>query len=132
MENRRKYINNKKAYFSKVVKNMDLKDSIKNSKINEHEISINEFTHDKFSEIFDLDEQISEKNLLGWIELIENAKLHNAVKQLSVEDQIFISYIVKDCKTQKQISNIYKINQSCVSNKLNKIIRILKNYMFKK
>ena len=130
MENRRKYINNKKAYFNKVVKNMDLKDSVKNSKINEHEISINELTHDKFSEIFDMDKQISERTLLGWIELIENPKLHNAVKQLSLEDQIFISHIVKECKAQTEISKLYCITQPAISLRFNKIIKKLRFKIF--
>ena len=97
---------------------MDLKDSVKNSKINEHEISINELTHNKFSEIFDMDKQVSERTLLGWIELIENAKLHNAVKQLSLEDQIFISHIVKDVKTQREMSQIYNVTHQNINKKV--------------
>ena len=70
---------------------------------------------------------LEEKNLLGWIELIENQKLYKAVKSLSVEDQTFISYIVKECKTQSEISYFYNLSQSQVCCKFNKILRILKN-----
>ncbi len=41
-------IKNEIAYFHKVIKNMDLKDRVKKSKINEHEISIEEIIYDTF------------------------------------------------------------------------------------
>ena len=47
-----------------------------------------------------MDKHLEEKTLLGWIKLIENQKLYEAVKGLSTEDQIFISYIVRENKTQ--------------------------------
>ena len=125
-------IKNKIAYFHKVIKNMDLKDNIKRSKIDEHEIPVEEIMYDAFSNEFDVDKQLFEKNLLGWIELIENENLHKAVKSLSIEDQIFISYIVKECKTQQELASKYGINQSSVKNRFGKILRILKNLMSKK
>ncbi len=53
--------------------------------------------YDNFSDDFDVNKQFQDKNLLGWIELIENENLHKAeaVKSLTIEEQIFISYIVK-------------------------------------
>lgn len=125
-------IKNKIAYFHKVIKNMDLKDSVKKSKINEHEIPVEGIMYDAFSNEFDVDKQLFEKNLLGWIELIENENLHKAVKSLSIEDRIFISYIVKKCKTQQELASKYGINQSSVKNRFDKILRILKNLMSKK
>lgn len=125
-------IKNGIAYFHKVIKNMDLKESIKSSKINEYEIPIEEVMYDNFSDKFDVDKQLFEKNLLGWMELIENENLHKAVKSLSIEDQIFISYIVKECKTQQELASKYGINQSSVKNRFGKILRILKNLMSKK
>ena len=70
---------------------------------------------------------LEEKNLLDWIELIENPKLYEAVKNLSVEDQTFISYIVKECKTQSEISYFYNLSQSQICRRFNKILRILKS-----
>ena len=61
-----------------------------------------------------------------------NEKLHKAIKNLSIEDQIFISYIVRECKTQQELASKYGINQSSVRNKFNKILRILKNSIFRK
>ena len=131
MKNRRD-IKSEMAYFYTVIKNMDKKDSIKNSKIQEHEVSIEDVVYDKESENIDIEKQAFEENLLGWIELIENEKLHKAIKNLSIEDQIFISYIVRECKTQQELASKYGINQSSVRNKFNKILRILKNSIFRK
>lgn len=125
-------IKNEIAYFHKVIKNMDLKDNIKSSKINEYEIPIEEVIYDAFSSEFDVDKQLFQTSLLGWIELIENESLHKALKSLSIEDQIFISYIVKECKTQQELASKYEINQSSVKNRFDKILRVLKNLMFKK
>ena len=132
MGNHHDNIKNEIAYFHKVIKNMDLKDRVKKSKINEHEISIEEIIYDTFSSGFDVDKQLFQTSLLGWIELIENEKLHKALKNLSIEDQIFISYIVKGCKTQQELASKYGINQSSVKNRFDKILRILKNLMSKK
>ena len=111
---------------------MDSKDNIKNSKIREHEISLKEIIYDNFSDDFDVDKQLFEKNLLGWIELVEHENLHTALKSLKIEDQIFISYIVKECKTQQELASKYGINQSSVKNRFSKILRILKNLLSKK
>lgn len=51
-------IKNEIAYFHKVIKNMDLKDNIKSSKINEYEIPIEEVIYDAFSSEFDVDKQL--------------------------------------------------------------------------
>ena len=42
MNNRHENIKNELAYFYKVIKNMDIKDNIKQSKINEHETPLDE------------------------------------------------------------------------------------------
>ena len=111
MGNRRNNIKNEIAYFYTVIKNMDTKDNIKKSKVKAHEISLEEIIYDNFSDDFDIDKQFLERSLLGWVELIENENLHKAIKSLSIEDQIFISYIVKECRTQQELSRIYNIAQ---------------------
>lgn len=128
MKNRRD-IKSEMAYFYTVIKNMDKKDSIKNSKIQEHEVSIEDVLYDKESENADIEKQVFEENLLGWIELIENEKLHKAIKNLSIEDQIFISYIVKECKTQRELAEVYKMAQQNVSKKFSKIIEKLRKIL---
>ena len=130
MKNRRD-IKSEMAYFYTAIKNMDKKDSIKNSKIQEHEISIEDVIYDKESENIDIENQAFEKNLLGWIELIENENLHSAIRNLSIEDQIFISYIVKECKTQEELSKKYKVTQSAICQRFCKLIKTMKKEFLK-
>ncbi len=129
MKNHRNDIKNEIAYFYKVIKNMDSKDNIKNSKIREHEISLQEIVYDNFSDDFDVDKQAAEQSLLGWIELIENENLHKAVKSLSIEDQIFISYIVKECRTQRELSKIYKVDHRTIGRKFEKILNVIRKFL---
>ena len=93
------------------------KDNIKQSKINEHETPLDEILYDQFSVGENMDKHLEEKTLLGWIELIENQKLYKAVKGLSIEDQIFISYIVKEGRTQQELEEIYKVSHRAIGQK---------------
>lgn len=104
------------------IKNMDTKDNIKKSKVKAHEISLEEIIYDNFSDDFDMDKQFLERSLLGWVELIENENLHKAIKSLSIEDQIFMSYIVKECLTQRELSKIYKVNHRTIGRKFERIL----------
>ncbi len=67
MRNHRNDIKNEIAYFYTVIKNMDTKDSIKKSKVNEYEFPLEDVMYDNFSEDFDVDKQVAEQSLLGWI-----------------------------------------------------------------
>lgn len=58
-----------------------------------------------------MDKHLEEQNLLGWIELIENPKLYEAMKSLSIEDQVLLSYIVKKGKSQRKLPLIYALAQ---------------------
>ena len=129
MINRNEDIKNEIAYFYKVIRHMDIKDSIKQSKINDHEAPLAEILYDQFSVDENLDKHLEERNLLGWIELIENQKLYKAVKNLSIEDQIFIIYIVKEGRTQRELSTMYKIAHQNISKKFEKIIKKLSQHL---
>ena len=126
MINRNEDIKNEIAYFYKVIRHMDIKDNIKQSKINEHETPLDEILYDQFSVGENLDKLLEERNLLGWIELIENPMLYEAVKTLSIEDQIFISYIVRERKTQRELSQTYKIAHQNIGKKFEKILEKLR------
>ena len=132
MGNRPDNIKNELAYFYKVIKNMDSYDDTKKSKIQKHEIPIEEVIYDEFSNTSDVDKQLFQTSLLGWIELVENENLHKALKSLKIEDQIFISYIVKECKTQRELAQIYKVNHRTVGRRFQKILNIIKKFLFKK
>ena len=127
MKNRYKSIKNELTYFYKVIKNMDIKDNIKQSKINECETPLDEILYDQFSVGENMDKHLEEKTLLGWIELIENQKLYKAVKGLSIEDQIFISYIVKKGLTQQELEEIYKVSHRAIGQKYQRLIKKIKN-----
>ena len=123
MGNRPDNIKNELAYFYKVIKNMDLYDDTKKLKIQKYEIPIEEVIYDKFSNTSDMDKQLFQTSLLGWIELVENENLHKALKSLKIEDQIFISYIVKECKTQRELAKIYGIAQKNICKKFERLIK---------
>ena len=129
MIRRRNNIKNELAYFYKVIKNMNIKDSIKQSKINEHETPLDEILYDQFSVGENMDKHLEEKTLLGWIKLIENQKLYEAVKGLSTEDQIFISYIVRENKTQQELAEKYRISQQNISKRFSKVSKRLRQLL---
>ncbi len=132
MGKRSKGIKNELAYFYKVIKNMDKKDSLKRSEIHKHEISIEDITYDEFSKDFNLDKQLFEKSLLGWIELIENEKLHMAVNNLSLDEKILLNYVFYEEKTQREISEIYNIAQQSIAKKVARLINKLKRFLSNK
>ena len=124
------HIKNRDAYFKTVLKNMNLKENIKQSEIEDNEIFVEDpSTCSDFLDNFDLNKEFTDRNLLGWIDMIENKKLHAVVKRLSLENQIFLSYIVKECKTQSELSHLYKLSQAQICEKINKIIRVIKHNM---
>ena len=129
MENSPDNIKNELAYFYKVIKNMDSYDNTKKSKIQKHEIPIEEVIYDEFSSTTDVDKQLFQTSLLGWIELVENENLHKALKSLKIEDQIFISYIVKECKTQRELAKIYGIAQKNICKKFERLIKKIKKFL---
>ena len=69
MKNRHENIKNELAYFYKVIKNLDIKDSIKQSKINGHETPLDEILYNQVSVGENMDKHLEERNLLGWIVL---------------------------------------------------------------
>lgn len=115
----------KEYYFRAVVKRMNIKDKEKWGEINEHELSLMEVLYDNFCDKSNVDKELMEKTLLGWIELIENPKLYKALKDLTIEDQIFISYIVKECRTQKELAKKYNIAQQNISKELTKLRQLI-------
>lgn len=129
MGNRPDNIKNELAYFYKVIKNMDLYDDTKKSKIQKYEIPIEEVIYDEFLDTSDMDKQLFQTSLLGWIELVENENLHKALKSLKIEDQIFISYIVKECKTQRELAENYNISHQNIGKRFNRILKKLRKLM---
>ena len=82
---------------------------IKQSKINEHKIPLDEILHDQFCVEVNMDKNLEKQNLRG--EMIENPKLYEAMKSLSIEDQVLLSYMVKKGKSRRELSLIYGLAQ---------------------
>ncbi len=122
-------IENKAAYFHIVVKNMDKKDKAIQSKIDKHEIQIEDVLYSNLFCSFDIDEQISQQSLLSWVDMIENETLYKAVNKLSSKDKMFISYIFKERRTQRELADIYHITHQNISKRLNSILKRLKQSM---
>lgn len=128
MGNRHDNIKNEIAYFYTVIKNMDMKESIKLSKIKDNEVLT-----DIIQDIYSIsDEYFCENSLLDWIELIENPNLHKAIKSLSIKEQTLLSYIFYKEKTQSEVAKIYNMSQSAISQKLNSIMYKIRLFILKK
>ena len=125
-----KPIRNELAYFYTVIKNWDLKDKVKQSEIEKHEISFEVLLNENLSDIFNLEKDLAEQGLLSWIDLVESDNLYAALKELSVEDQVFLSLIVKEGKTQRELAMLYNISQKNINVNLHKIISKIKETMF--
>ena len=99
MKRRRNDIKNEMSYFNKVTRNMDCKEKIKQDKIEDNEIFVEDpSVSSDFLADFDLEKEITDLNLLAWIDMIENPKLHAAVKSLSLDEQTLLSYIFEKRK----------------------------------
>ena len=132
MGNRPDNIRNEGAYFYTVVKNMDLKDNIKQSKIYKHKISIEEAVYDKKPDISDVDKQLSETDSIEWIEFIENEDLRNATCKLNTDEKILLHYVFYEEKTQSEIAEIYSIAQQNVSKRISKLLKKIKIFLSNK
>ncbi len=121
------HIKNRDAYFKTVLKNMNLKENIKQSEIEDNEVYVEDpsICSDFWAD-FDLEKELTDLNLLGWIDMIEDQKLHAAVKSLPIEEQSLLSYIFEKEKTQRDLEKIYKIKHQNICKKVNKIICKLK------
>lgn len=118
-------INNEEAYFKKVRQNMNKKDRKKRLIINDHENFVAEIPYDIIFENIAMEQQVADQSLIGWIELIENQKLYEAIKSLSLQDQIFLSYIIKEEHTQDELAQLYGVTQPAVNLKFKNIKKMI-------
>ena len=124
------HIKNRDAYFKTVLKNMNLKENIKQSEMEDNEI----FAEDPsicsdFLDNFDLDKELADRNLLGWIDMIEDQKLHAAVKSLPIEEQTLLSYIFEKEMTQRELAKIYNLSHRAIGKKSKILIDKLKYFI---
>ena len=130
MNTQNDHIKNRDAYFKIVLKNMKLKENIKQDDIEDNEIFVEDPSIcSDFLDNFDLEKELTDRNLLGWIDMIENQKLYDAVKSLSLDEQVLLSYIFEKEKTQRDLAKIYKLNHRTIGRKVEQIIQKLKNVL---
>lgn len=128
--NKHNHIKNRDAYFKKARHNMFLKERNKQKIIDDNEIPVgNQSAFSNLVDDFDLDKEVAKRNLLGWIDVIENQKLHAAVTSLPLEEQTLLSYIFDKEMTQRELEKIYKLNHSTISRKAEQIIQKLRNIL---
>lgn len=77
------------------------------------------------------DRYIEASSFLGWIETIKNPTLYAAVKTLSTENQILLTYRFKEGLTQEETAAAMKIPQTKVSYHERKIKKIIKEFFEK-
>ena len=124
------HIKNRDAYFKTVLKNMNLKENIKQSKIEDNEIFVEDPSIcSDFLDNFDLDKELADRNLLGWIDMIEDQKLHAAVKSLPIEEQTLLSYIFEKEMTQRELAKIYNLSHRAMGKKSKILIDKLKYFI---
>lgn len=120
-----KDIKSKVAYFNRVVQNMNNKDIGKSININEFEELSNEIENI----CYQADEYFKGNDLLEWIELVENADLHTAIKSLNVDEQTLLSYIFYKEKTQSEVAEIYNVTRLAISKNISKILNKMKRLL---
>ena len=125
-------IKNEIAYFYAVVKNMDFKDRTKRARINRHETSIEEIKYDKLLGKYDMDIQLPKKDLLEWIELIENDASRSAMNNLNVNERVLLSHVFYEEKTQSEIAKIYNVTQQKIGKKVLRIIKKIRFFLLNK
>lgn len=125
-------VKNEMAYFKKVVRNMDLDDIKSEKKHIDNDIHYEEFLDENSMDIFQIMTESKYKGSLSWIDLIQNEKLHRAIEKLSDEEKYFITLLFYENRTQEEIADFYNVKQPAVYHKINKIMRKIKIYLFKK
>lgn len=125
-------IENEIAYFYAVLKNMDLKDSITQSKIRKHEVPLEENIYYHFSYLNNMDKQLSNTDSFNWIELIENDNLRDAIGDLSIDEKTLLHYVFYEEKTQSEIAEIYDVTHQNVSKKIIRILKKIKSFLLNK
>ena len=76
----------------------------------------------------EIEDALAKRNLLGWIDQIENPKLHKAVSSLSMEKKILLTLRYQYQKTQQEVSKIMHIGQQAVSKSERGILKEIKKF----
>ena len=125
-------IKNELTNFKTVVKNIDLDDIKNEKKHTDNDIHYEEFLDENSIDIFQIMTESKYNGSLGWVDLIQNEKLHRAIEKLTEEEKYLITLLFYENRTQKELSKIYKVSQVSIYSKFHKILAKIKNYKLKK
>ena len=76
----------------------------------------------------EIEDALAKRNLLGWIDQIENPQLHKAVSSLSTEKKILLTLRYQYQKTQQEVARIMHIGQQAVSKGERGILKEIKKF----
>ena len=119
-------IRNKLAYYRKVVENMDKKEFLK--KEEGKDLLDHAEPSEKIENLCHSVDEHFNRNLLDWIDFVENVDLYMALKSLNKEEQTLLSYLYFKNKTQSEVSKFFEMSQQKFNYKLHKIFRKTKKY----
>ena len=76
----------------------------------------------------EIEDALAKRNLLGWIDQIENPRLHKAISSLSMEKKILLTLRYQYQKTQQEVARIMHIGQQAVSKGERGILKEIKKF----
>lgn len=123
MENRKELVETA-AYYQK---NVSLEQMLTGGDEGVGKIIRSRFAFNKDHSEFEI--ALSELHFFGWIDLIENSKLHSCLKTLSKKQLILLTLRFHVCKSQEETAQIMGISQHTVSVNERRILEKLKNIL---
>ena len=136
-------VNNPENYFNRYIALEIQKGKVKDKKYNELfcplEIILsggNEKTRRKNQSVLavnldddEFEKHMIEANAFGWIEMIENEALFEAISQLSEKDKIFLTLRFQYCLSQPEIAKIMGLTQQAASWREVNVIKKIKKFL---
>ncbi len=74
----------------------------------------------------EIEDALSKRSILGWIDQIENPLLHKAVSGLPMEKKILLTLRYQYQKTQQEVAEIMHVQQQAVSKVERRILKEIK------
>ncbi len=77
----------------------------------------------------DFEKALAEESFLGWIDLIDNPRLHKCVVNLQQNQLILLTLRFQYCKSQSETAEIMGISQHTVSTNERRILNKIKKFL---
>lgn len=118
-------------YFNKYISKEILKDQKKQAKYYKMFASLDELLSEEMTSIskrtqtllatnsdgMAFEQQLSELSMFGWIEQIENQRLHAAIQELSLDEKLLLTFRYQFCFSQKETAALLGTTQQAISKK---------------